>query len=346
YDSWRKEDLIKRLTDLENGGTGEFLKKVKKVRKMDFSKYTTRHVALKFAYLGWNYNGLAIQGEPTRLPTIESVILEALTKCCLIEGDFHKCEFSRCGRTDKGVSAMSQIISIKVRSKLTPEQQEDPDFDLRELDYINILNSLLPDDIRVYSVALRLPKGFDARFSCTHRDYRYFFPGQGLDIDAMREAASYYLGLNDFRNFCKVDVSKQITNFCRTILKSEIHCLDGRDNPSTEKTYYYELRGSAFLWHQVRSMMAILFLVGQGYEKPTIVKDLLNVEKFPCRPLYQMASEIPLVLYDCGYPEMEWKTVKEYKGITKLQESIYNAWYDHHIKTTMSLAMKNRIFGD
>ena len=32
-----------------------------------------RFVAFKFAYLGWNYNGLALQLEPTPLPTVEEV---------------------------------------------------------------------------------------------------------------------------------------------------------------------------------------------------------------------------------------------------------------------------------
>lgn len=30
------------------------------------------------------------------------------------------------------------------------------------------------------------------------------------------------------------------------------------------------LKGSAFLWHQVRCMVAILFMVGQGIESPDV----------------------------------------------------------------------------
>lgn len=48
-------------------------------------------------------------------------------------------------------------------------------------------------------------------------------------------------------------------------------------------------------------MVAIMFLVGQGLEKPSLVKELLDVEKHPRKPLYEMASDQPLVLWDCMF---------------------------------------------
>lgn len=41
------------------------------------------------------------------------------------------------------------------------------------------------------------------------------------------------------------------------------------------------IEGQAFLWHQIRAIMAVLFLVGEGKEVPEVVKELLDVEKFP-----------------------------------------------------------------
>lgn len=41
------------------------------------------------------------------------------------------------------------------------------------------------------------------------------------------------------------------------------------------------LIGSAFLWHQVRCLVAILLLVGQGYEQPEIIPQLLDIEATP-----------------------------------------------------------------
>ncbi|EQK97349.1 Pseudouridine synthase I, TruA [Ophiocordyceps sinensis CO18] len=68
------------------------------------------------------------------------------------------------------------------------------------------------------------------------------------------------------------------------------------------KVYYFHVRGSAFLWHQIRHMVALLFLVGQGLEAPTLVSELLDVSKNPCRPGHAMANEVPLVLWDCVFP--------------------------------------------
>ncbi len=56
-------------------------------------------------------------------------------------------------------------------------------------------------------------------------------------------------------------------------------------------------------------MVAVLFLVGQGLEPPSLVGELLDVERNPRRPAYQMAAETPLVLWDCifagGEPDAE-----------------------------------------
>lgn len=39
-------------------------------------------------------------------------------------------------------------------------------------------------------------------------------------------------------------------------------------------------------------MVAILFLIGDGKEDASIVTQLLDIERFPCRPNYEMASEV------------------------------------------------------
>lgn len=52
------------------------------------------------------------------------------------------------------------------------------------------------------------------------------------------------------------------------------------------------LRGSAFLWHQVRCMAAVLLLVGEGREAPEVVRRYLDVTAEPLKPQYSMASEV------------------------------------------------------
>ena len=51
-------------------------------------------------------------------------------------------------------------------------------------------------------------------------------------------------------------------------------------------------------------------LVGQGLEKPSIVRELLDVEKNPRRPTYEMATDTPLVLWDCIFPHEMTRTGK------------------------------------
>lgn len=45
--------------------------------------------------------------------------------------------------------------------------------------------------------------------------------------------------------------------------------------------YYLEIVGHAFLWHQIRCIMAVLVLIGQGNEDPSIITELLDVERNP-----------------------------------------------------------------
>lgn len=404
YTTYTTDQLLKRITDLESQLRSHSLipvadpsastvppkKKQKKDRPFDASRYNTRHIALKFAYLGQKYNGFEHHsGNKTPLPTIEEELWKALMKTRLIfptgverlkegEIEWEGTDYSKCGRTDRGVSAFGQVIGIRVRS-LKPletaqeeqkdemegvesaaqengEEEEKPrpkpwDHIKDELPYIQLLNRVLPEDIRILAWCPTPPADFSARFNCRERRYRYFFtqpafapvPGEAgllttatgkklregyLDIDAMQDAAKRYEGLHDFRNFCKVDPAKQITNFERRIFKASIEEVDVSQAPagfishpafgqsasdeskaavqgegSIPKIYTFDVNGSAFLWHQVRHLVAVLFLVGQGVEAPSIVSDLLDMEKYPTRPKYEMATDAPLVLWDCIFPE-------------------------------------------
>lgn len=94
-------------------------KKKLKERPFDFSRYATRQIAIKVSYLGWQYSGLEAQEETPN--TISEKIFEALEKLKLIENRV-KCNYSMSGRTDKGVSALGQVLSMRVRSALSQEE--------------------------------------------------------------------------------------------------------------------------------------------------------------------------------------------------------------------------------
>lgn len=69
-------------------------------------------VALRIAYDGRTYAGLAIQENSNN--TIEEQLVQAMRKGVLIEG-IEGTEFSRSGRTDKGVSAAGQVVALFLR---------------------------------------------------------------------------------------------------------------------------------------------------------------------------------------------------------------------------------------
>eukprot|EP00736_Rhodelphis_marinus_P011297 Rmarinus@m.19209 len=138
----------------------------------------------------------------------------------------------------------------------------------------------------------------------------------------MKEACKSFVGVHDFRNFCKMDAEK-VSNFERTILSYSIApCpgastggttsgtpLEGTNSGDERMTMWVAtIRGHAFLWHQVRNMMAVLFLVGMKLESPDIVSQLLDLSKYPRKPQYSMASGAPLVLFECGFEGLHWRT--------------------------------------
>lgn len=138
-----------------------------------------------------------------------------------------------------------------------------------------------------------------------------------------------------------MDVGNGVINFQRTILSAQIQ-LVGQSLAEERwqepfQLCQFEVIGQAFLYHQVRCMMAILFLIGQGMEKPEIIDELLNIEKNPQKPQYSMAVEFPLVLYDCKFESIKWiydREVHEF-NVTHLQQQ----WANQAVKTHMLYSM-------
>ncbi|KAM4026214.1 tRNA pseudouridine(38/39) synthase [Anomaloglossus baeobatrachus] len=299
----REMQRLKGLPTLSSGDTARN-PKPRRQRPFDFSVHPKQHVALRLAYLGWNYQGFASQ-ENTR-NTVEEVMFDALTKTRLVERR-QSSNYHRCGRTDRGVSALAQVISLDLRSAAAGRP---------EMRYTQMLNRVLPPDIRVLSWAA-VPSSFSARFSCRSRTYRYLFPRAQLDVAMMDQAARMLEGTHDFRNLCKMDVANGVLNFVRTVISARVEPVpevSGEAGPF--QLYHLKINGLAFLYHQVRCIMGVLFLIGQGKEKPEVMRELLDVERNPCKPQYNMAVEFPLVLYDCEFDGIEWIGEKDLQSIT------------------------------
>jgi len=339
FSKFSKEDLIEILREKTNNPKKSANSK-KKDRDFKFEDFNTIYVAFKFAYFGWNYCGYAIQ--PHTSPTIEEKLFDAFITTKLIKNkDFKANNYSRCGRTDRGVSSFGQVIALNVRG--THKQQQKPQKNENSIqntsnylipieknqnssnsalpmDYLKMLNHHLPSDIQILAVA-PVPSDFDARFSCIYRTYKYFFLKKDLDIEIMEKASQQFVGIHDFRNFCKISLASLHCerSFKRRILYVRIKPVfsiknpnnnEKNDNSNDDKNTLYEIEicGFSFLWHQIRCMVSILFLIGSKLESPSIISDLLNdFAKYPSRPQYPIASEKPLVLYDCGFEDLKWE---------------------------------------
>ena len=314
------------------------MKDLSEQKPFDFSLHPRRKIALRFTYAGWEYGGLAYQARPTPLPTVEGVLFDALVQTKLVDGTkgFEGCGWERCGRTDRGVSGAGNVVSLWVRSAIPqdtpadgpsspsnslgtfPDATPTPSVTTKELRYISMLNRVLPPTIRVVAWSPVAPT-FSSRFACKYRHYKYFFHSRNLDISRMQDAASRLLGEHDFRNLCKLDASKQITNFRRTILQASISPARLKGKADLDGVWVFDLKGTAFLYNQVRHIVAILFLIGAGLEHPSLMTALVNVDKespYPAfkegepvppiverKPETQMADGLPLVLWDCAYSD-------------------------------------------
>ncbi|XP_018468381.1 uncharacterized protein LOC108840052 isoform X2 [Raphanus sativus] len=262
-----------------------------------------RFVALKIMYFGKRFYGFSAEAQME--PSIESEIFKALERTRLLVGDKKDSNYSRCGRTDRGVSSTGQVIALFLRSRLkTPSgDSEAQKINGRpEYDYVRVLNRALPDDIRVLGWS-PAPLDFHARFSCSAREYKYFFWRQDLNLSAMDIAGKKFIGEHDFRNFCKMDVAN-VHCYTRRVTFFEVSpCQNSHEG---DQLCTFTMRGSAFLWHQIRAMVAVLFMIGQGVESVDVIDTLLDTKKTPRKPQYLLASEIPLVLCTCEFENVNF----------------------------------------
>ncbi|KAB1220796.1 tRNA pseudouridine(38/39) synthase [Morella rubra] len=235
-----------------------------------------RYVALKSCISGeavtyvLDYRFYGFASEAQMDPTIESEIFNAFEKTRLLVGDKKEVQYSRCGRTDKGVSSVGQVIALFLRSNLKGTGA-------------NNGNSGEIVSKEQYGWC-PVPVGFSARFSCLSREYKYLFWRENLNLLAMETAGKKFVGEHDFRNFCKMD-AVNVHNYERRITLFEICPSDVRYNG--DQLLAFKIKGSAFLWHQV-------------------IDTLLDTGRTPRKPQYAMAPELPLVLRSCEFEDLKF----------------------------------------
>ncbi|KAJ8099854.1 pseudouridine synthase [Lipomyces tetrasporus] len=121
-----------------------------------------RKVACMIGYCGTGYHGMQIN-PPQK--TIEGDIFNAFVKAGAISqdnsNDPKKSAFMRAARTDKGVHAAGNVISLKLI--------------VEDADVVEKINTFLPGQIRLWGYS-RTTKGFECRKHCDSRIYEYLIP--------------------------------------------------------------------------------------------------------------------------------------------------------------------------
>jgi tRNA pseudouridine38-40 synthase len=225
-----------------------------------------RRLRLLVAYLGAPFHGFALQGE---LPTVARALGEALGLVLR-----HPVELTCAGRTDAGVHAWGQVVSLDAKAGA----------DLARLQ--RSVNKMLAPSVVVREAAWA-PAGFDARRSAQSRTYRYhvlctqwpdpliaattWHVGQPLELRRMEAACDVLLGEHDFSSFChslRASASGGRTStgsdrhapLVRRVLRagwSDLGC----------SRLCFEIEASSFCQQMVRSIVGTLVEVGMGRMK-------------------------------------------------------------------------------
>lgn len=171
------------------------------------------------------------------------------------------------GRTDAGVHARGQVVSVVASQDLDAER------------VVRSLNGLIGPEIAVMAMT-RAPDDFNARFSATWRLYRYLIDRgtapdpltrhiawhvqRPLDVDAMRLIGQQLVGEHDF------------TSFCRSVEgRSNVRRVDEMEWRIDGEFLELRIRANAFCHQMVRSIVGYSYDVGRGFSPPDQVLETL-----------------------------------------------------------------------
>lgn len=252
-------------------------------------------LVLTVAYDGSRFAGFARQPES---PTVQGAVESALSTVLR-----RPVETVGAGRTDAGVHALGQVMSLQV-----DEREVDP------AQLVRSLNGLVGPGI-VVTGARVAPAAFSARHSAAAREYRYrIAPGPvpplflapyswwvkgSLDLRAMREGAAPLLGEHDFTSFCvAASAVGKPTSRRLDVIDIEPESVLG------EHTIMVRVVGNAFLHSMVRVLVGSLVEVGLGRRSATwIAEALAHRDRSAAGPTAPAGG---LTLWHVTYPEECW----------------------------------------
>lgn len=238
-------------------------------------------LVIRIGYRGAGFAGFA---EQPSVRTVAGELRRALETALR-----RPCELTCAGRTDAGVHAIAQYVSVPVT---------EAELGLPGERLMRSLVALTPDDLSVQAI-LRAPAGFSARFDAISRSYRYRIAASqarpilawehswwyrgALDVDAMAEAARPLLGEHDFKSFCKASSAegKPTSRYVGALDVSRVR-------EAGEELVAIDVTGNAFLHNMVRTIAGSLVEVGRGHRAPGWIEGVLaardRAAAGPCAP--------------------------------------------------------------
>ena len=217
-------------------------------------------LAFKIQYKGTNYSGFQSQKNAN---SIQDELIRAFKQISI-----DNLQMNYSGRTDKGVHALGQVFDIVVSQ------------DRSDMQWINGLNSNLPNDISVVEVD-RVEDTFHSRFDAIDRTYSYlifnspsrnvlledfyYWEQSDLDVDKMNEESQCLFGKHNFTSFRSLSCGSN--NPERNIKKIEINKLGN--------IIEIKITANAFLQNMVRIIVGTLLEIGKDQIK-TSLREILE----------------------------------------------------------------------
>lgn len=291
-------------------------------------KVRLRRFCLLLSYSGKNYLGM--QRNPG-MHTIEECLLKALKDSGMITDEHYNrpqlMYFQRAARTDKSVSAIKQIVSIKIAESIDSRLDD--------------INKLLPDDIRLMGCK-RVTQSFDAKNFCDARTYSYLMPSFALCplsevtredyrvsediIKLFNSTLEGYLGTHVFHNFTS---GKKFNEDSSTRVIRHMSC-SPPFFPCDQNDLEFvvvRVKGQSFMMHQIRKMIGLAIAVVKGFAtedhiKRSMEEPYMDVPKAPGLGL--MLEEVHFDRYNRRYggdghhEPIEWNSqndaIEEFKN--------------------------------
>lgn len=253
---------------------------VEKREKMDETKIDRikrRKFAVLLGYSGADYFGM--QRNPQTL-TVEEDFLKSLLAINYISTEaftqVQQIQFQRAARTDKGVSACGQVVSIKLPEEVC----------------VSKINDNLPETIRVFDIK-RVTKGFNSKTHCDARTYSYTIPTicfcaafdstvaisewQAFRIDVGLQSTittvlQQYVGTKNYHNFTskKKPEDPSAKRYIISFINEEPTVIDDIEFITLK------VKGQSFMMHQIRKMVGLCIAICRGYVPLDILTSALS----------------------------------------------------------------------